>query len=90
MTLSYLFPQKGGNDLLSHYDGSHIKALQSLFPELNLKEENFSKPKKVSEGLMLTRLSEWMTELRNKRTTDAVILNSNKHVERKGCCSSRL
>jgi hypothetical protein len=35
--------QKGGETLLSYYEGSHIKALQSLYPELNMKSKYFQK-----------------------------------------------
>jgi hypothetical protein len=33
--------QKGGKALIKCYEDSHIRVLQSLYPELNLKEEGF-------------------------------------------------
>jgi hypothetical protein len=35
--------QKGGKTLLKFYEDSHIRAFQSIYPELNLKAEKFSK-----------------------------------------------
>jgi len=39
----------GGGSLLQYYNGSHIKALVTLYPELMLKKRNFLKSKKGSE-----------------------------------------
>jgi hypothetical protein len=39
-----LFFQKSVISLLKHYEGSHIRALRSLYPELNLKAEKILKP----------------------------------------------
>jgi hypothetical protein len=39
----FFFFQKDGAALLRYYGGSHIRALQALYPELNLKAEKFLK-----------------------------------------------
>jgi hypothetical protein len=46
--------QYGGAALLRYYEGSHVKALQSLYPELKLDEHRFFDSENRLKGFIIT------------------------------------